>query len=327
MSIQKWTETEQFRHVVKYVKYQPQDEYPTLLFRGTVKLHGSNLAVTRDQGEFFFQSRKQFIRPGKEDVYGFAGWFDEQMKDETFEAELNKAFDLICNDPDDIATLYGEWVGPGIQSNVAVNGLAEKSWFIFGARVNGEYVENNSMLNVPSCDRIYNILEFPTFFQGIDFNSDDFEEVLDHLQRLTLAVEEQCPVGDKLGLKGIGEGIVWTCVEHPTNSSLFFKTKGEKHSGKPKTDKKVATIAPEVMKKIEDVVDYVVTEGRLQQGLENVPEVEMAHVGTYLKWISQDILKEETDTLEANELTWKEVSKYVMSRAREFFINKVNSNF
>lgn len=324
-SLQKWTEIEQFRHVVKYVKHTATTELlPTLMFRGTIKLHGTNIGVTREGGEYYPQSRNQYIT-AEQDAYGFAAWFLESLKDPVFRSGVDTMFDSLQTDEDDVITIYGEYVGPGIQSRVAVSKMEHKSWFIFGARVNGVLVSNTTTLTVPSCDHIYNILDFPIFFQGIDFN-EDLGSVLEHLQRLTLSVEESCPVGEKLGVPGIGEGIVWTCLEYPENTKLIFKTKGEKHSGKARTERRVASVAPEVLEKLKDVVNYVVTDGRLHQGLEHIPCVDLEHLGSYLQWISRDIIKEESDTIEASGLSVKDVNKAAVAKAKTFFMGKLNSN-
>jgi len=137
--------------------------------------------------------------------------------------------------------------------------------------------------------------------------------------------------GDSSGiiqLNTIGEGIVWTCDERPDDSGMWFKTKGEKHSSKKRSKKEVANIDPQKVENINQCVDIILTEGRLEQGFdylrENGLELEMKNMGKYLKWVGQDTKKEELDTVEANGLEWDDVSKIIISRAKANFMEKYN---
>lgn len=117
----------------------------------------------------------------------------------------------------------------------------------------------------------------------------------------------------------VGEGIVWVCdykgVVHR------FKVKGEKHSSS-----KVKTLAPvdtEKIGTIKDFVEYAVTESRFNQGLEKVfpnsEPIDIKKMGNLIKWVVDDIIKEETDTLVVNGLEPKDVGKYVSTRVKEMF--------
>ena len=326
--MKKWSSIEQFRHVVKYVRNYceyNQQPLPTLLFRGTVKLHGTNAGIRRENGEFFAQGRSRVLTID-DDNYGFANWLDQNLKNPLFESELNAMFDNVAaqHDNPQCITLFGEWCGKGIQKKVAVSEL-NKRFVIFGAEVDGTYQLISESINMPSFESVDNILVAGTFIVGVDFNEP--EQALKTFEQLTLDVENCCPYAQKYGVEGIGEGIVWTCLENPGNTSFWFKTKGEKHSGKSNKERKVATIDPEVQEKISDLVDYVLTPSRLQQGLEHVDEIEMKCMGQYLKWIGLDVKKEESDTIEASGLEWKDVSKNINSAARNFFTEQVNKAF
>jgi hypothetical protein len=91
--------------------------------------------------------------------------------------------------------------------------------------------------------------------------------------------------------------------------------------------KKVASVDPEKLANIEEFVNYAVTENRLEQGIQEVfgdEELSMKKTGDYLKWIVNDIMSEETDTLEANGLVAKDVNKYISTKAREWFKKKID---
>lgn len=318
--MKKFSDIEQFRHVVKSVRMYfgsigQEDKLPSHIFEGTIKLHGTNAAVQRHKNEFKCQSRKNWIDPSN-DNYGFATWFEAQNKH-----PISELFDKISNNPNDKITIYGEWCGPGIQSRVGICNLPSKQWVIFGAYLNDEYVANFEELKVPELN-IYNVMDAGRWVVHIDFN--DPEASIEHFNRMTEEVEEQCPYAKLFGIEGIGEGIVWKCKSRPTDSSLWFKTKGSLHAAKKK-NKHIATVDPIRVQNIQDCVDIVLTEERLNQGIEQTfkgEELNIKKLGKFMKWIHCDILKEESDTLKTNNLDWKDVSKHVSTKARQFFMNE-----
>jgi len=319
--MKKFTSIEQYRHVVKSVQLyfertgQPS-KVPTLHFTGTCKLHGTNAGLRRKNGKFQPQSREQIISPTCDNA-GFAAFIETIPED-----ELHNLFNLIEPNNKEV-TLFGEWVGPGIQKGTGINQLPNKQWVIFGAWVEDEYVKNIPTWQLHEHD-IYNILEVDQYHIEIDFKQPAL--ILDKLEELTREVEERCPWAYSFGITGVGEGIIWTCDERPHDSSLFFKTKGDKH--KTNKQKKVATIDVEKLNSINECVDFVLPQRRLEQGLEwmeeNHIDLTMPNLGKYLQWVGQDVKKEESDTIKENGLNWKEVSKYITLKAKEFYIAKYN---
>jgi len=117
----------------------------------------------------------------------------------------------------------------------------------------------------------------------------------------------------------IGEGIVWTAevkgVVHR------FKVKGEKHSSsKVKT---LAAVDVEKLNSIKEFVDYAVSESRFNQALENVfpnsEPIDVKKMGEVIRWVVNDVIKEEMDTLVENQLEPKEINKYISAKVREMF--------
>lgn len=321
--MKKYHETESFRHLVKGLR--KQEKYPVLNFRGTVKLHGSNLGIHYYNGNLQSQSRNQQISVDS-DNYGFAK-FIEDNRDIIEKAFA--AFSVLHNTSD--FTVYGEWIGPGIQKKVAIANLPTKQWVIFSAW-NGEtnsYIDVSESLNtliLPDIG-IHCVYEIPTYNIRIDFSNPS--DALETLQKYTDEVEKQCPWAAKFGIRGIGEGIVWTCVENYSNSDLWFKTKGEEHKrGNDKTKSKIE-VDPIIAKKYEDFIDQILPEDRLYQGLEYLKEmnleIDRKNTGEYLKWINKDILKEEDDLIEESDFEWKQLSGQVSKKARQFFLQQVDS--
>lgn len=318
--MQKWTEIGAFRHCCKKLSRYTKP----VLFRGTVKLHGSNLGVSYHRGIITTQSRSTILSDDA-DNYGFHKWFtSEILNNPLLNDQLVSLFKTFIVDEDDRITLYGEYCGPKVQKKVAISQLPSKQWFLFGIKRNDETLLFNQTINIDH-PQIHNILDFPTFMLQIDPMATSTAIVT--ITELTLAVENECPVSKQLGLpSGIGEGIVWSAIDYPSDTDLVFKSKGEKHNSSNETTTKIiASIDPIKLKLVEDVVEYILPEGRLRQGFEHINSREVEQLGVYLKWICNDILKEESDTLQSNNLEWKDVNKLVTSKAKSFFTQVINS--
>ena len=338
----KFPSIEQFRNVVATINrnynyvgqdangeaiYDPSLPKPVITFKGTVKLHGTNAGVSyNNEAGVWAQSRENIITSQKDNA-GFA--FFVESNDTVF----RELFDIIAthNNIDcdtNTISIYGEWAGKGIQKGVGISSLPDKTFFVFGVKitphteteeeqkanpaywVTSSYVENVN-------HRIYNIEDFQTYSMDIDFNMPQL--VQNQLSELTLAVEEQCPVAKEFGFEGIGEGIVWTAEYKDVVHR--FKVKGEKHSSsKVKT---LAAVDTEKLNSITEFIEYAVTDSRFNQALENVfpnnEPVDTKKLGDVIRWVVNDILKEEIDTLASNGLEPKDVNKYVSASVRTKF--------
>lgn len=321
--MKKYSSIEQFRNVIKAVQlkhdYKGKDEndnpiyrhtenYPTLKFRGTVKLHGTNAGIVKyANGAIEFQSRSRVLSLDN-DNSGFMSCMSEK--------NIEKLFDMFnCTD---YIAIYGEWCGKGIQKGVALNQL-EKMFVIFGIKIDDEWVDIPETLH-DNDNGVYNIMQFPTYEIDIDFNYP--ERVQNDIIDMIMKVEQSCPVGKYFGVDGIGEGIVFTCIDDQT---LKFKSKGEKHS--VTKVKKLNSVNTEMMNSINEFVEYAVTENRLEQGVsyfnENNIEIDSKNTGQFLSWVVRDVLKEESDTIETNNLDDKSLKKAIVTKARVWFLNKI----
>lgn len=341
----------QFKDVIKHIHsgcHYHQIPVPTVTFRGTVKLHGTNAGICRPVNggvnDIYYQSRERVITP-EQDNAGFAMWAYGNRE------VFNDLFDAIAathSDKDDIIQIFGEWAGGNIQKGVGLNQL-EKSFFVFGVRVSKDsssndwffhrnttrYIDTIIDARIPN---MYDINKFPHW--EIDIDMTDAKAVQNKLIELTMAVEEDCPVvrtlrGDQTVTPNIGEGIVWEAMR-PRGldvdprlvnilSGLRFKVKGEKHSAS-----KVKTIAPvdtEKLNSIKEFVEYAVTENRLNQGLDKLREKglpqDSTSTGEFIKWIMGDVLKEELDVVAKSGLTTKEITGPIANKARDFFMKQL----
>ncbi len=186
---------EQFRNIIRQVRekqdyvgkdeegnaiYQHVGDYPTLKFKGTVKLHGTNASVVKYSDRVEFQSRSRVLSL-EEDNAGFMN------------AMATKDLDFLFSNfsANEYIAIYGEWCGGGIQKGVAISSLP-KMFVIFGIKVDDVWVDLPSNLYKNEIG-IYNILQFPTYEVEIDFNTPEL--VQNQIIEMTLAVEECCPVG------------------------------------------------------------------------------------------------------------------------------------
>jgi len=321
--MKKYSSIEQFRNVIREVKarhdykgkdeegkaiYEHTENYPTLKFKGTVKLHGTNAGIVKySDGRIEFQSRERVLSLEEDN----ANFMAEMMKIDLSFLFSNIQFQDYC-------AVYGEWCGGNIQKGVAINGLP-KMFVIFGIKADDKWLDLPLYLH-DNQNNIYNVNQFETYEVDIDFNNPEL--VQNKIIEMTIAVEECCPVGKFFGKEGVGEGIVFTCT---TNQELKFKSKGEKHSAS-----KVKTLNPinvEAMASINEFIEMAVSENRLEQGItflkENLLEVDAVNTGQFLGWVVRDVLKEEGDTLLASGLNEKKVKNAIVNKARIWFLNKI----
>lgn len=343
----KYPSIDQFRNVVKAVnfrtnydgidaetgkaKFVPRPQ-PTLKFRGTTKIHGTNASIVRrfdvEGGPVFtFQSRERELSLEKDN----AGFMLAMLaKEQTLIELFNRVAECAGLGFTEPLTIYGEWAGGNIQKGVAISGLP-KFFAIFGVRVGEgdatEWFDIEKFQDIEYRDEgIYNILTFGSWEREINFERP--LEIQNELGELTLTVEKECPVGKFFGNSGIGEGIVWKCITPGWGSSDYlFKVKGEEHSVS-----KVKVLAPvdvEAVRAISDFVDMAVTENRLIQGAQNLVReqgkpFEMSSMGDFIRWVHSDIIKEESDTLIASQIDPKKIGGPVANKARAWFVTKFN---
>jgi hypothetical protein len=297
----------QFRNVVKDMMYLRENrDIKELVFQGTVKLHGTNGGVGYKDGKIWYQSRSQVIT-SENDNYNFA--YEQSQNERDWIKFLSSIY------IDDVI-VHGEWCGNGIQKGVAIAEL-HKMFVIFKVTVQGEDIPLNLIpkVDVPN---VCLISDFPVY--SIVINTEFPEKSTQELAEITKEVENECPVGRQLGVSGTGEGVVWKCA-NPEFNKLLFKVKGQKHS--TSKVRKLATVNPELIANIEEFVNYAASDNRLEQGIQEVG-IDQTLFGQYIKWIMTDIYTEESDVLEKNGLTMKQVSKAISSRVRSFYAKKLN---
>ncbi len=318
-------------------------DMPTLKYRGTVKLHGTNAAVVIEQGSnLVFQSRNRVITP-ENDNSGFAAAMSTPEMVLELLNFLSKLGDIYYPDiigADDIlnrTVVYGEWCGKGIQAGCAIHSLP-KMFVVFAIKVFipqpvptlfwSKWLDIQHLPVMPDDSMIKTVTQFGFYEADIDFNN-DIQDAPPLLLTITDNVEKQCPAGLALGAEGIGEGVVWRCITPGFESSRFwFKVKGEKHSIRPRKDRTQRT-SPEKQARIEDFVRGAVSHSRLHQGIEYLVEMEQpidrTSTGKFLSWVCKDILNEDKLIMEDAGLKKKDVSSYIGRVARDWYFTRLDT--
>jgi hypothetical protein len=307
--------------------YDPSIEKPTLTFKGTVKLHGTNASVCFNSNEgFWIQSRQNIITVEKDNA-GFA--FFAESRREDFQDLIDV---IILENNIDInkytVSIYGEWAGKGVQKGVGISEL-DKAFYVFGVKVskpqdvefNSYWIDSSNVSKKES--RIFNVEDYETYSISVDFNMPQLAQ--NKFSEITEKVEKECPISKSFGVDdGLGEGVVWSVVYK--NSVHRFKVKGEKHSvSKVKT---LANVNVEKLKTIQDFVSYSVTENRFNQAVENVFEgedLDVKKMGDFISWFIKDITAEEMDTMLENGLEPIDVNRYIATKVKELFFKAQTS--
>lgn len=355
MQFRKFPSIDQFRHVVADVKhkaefigldaegmplYDPSRAKPVLTFDATVKLHGTNSGVALDvaTGEMQVQSRERVLSI-EDDNHGFCAW----VKSERGLKEVGALMGCALSSPglpasSQRSTLkeiraFGEWCGPSVNAKTAIGKLPER-WVIFGVLLTWENGQEHWLHVEPIAEawarsgaadllpgacpdglKIHFITDYPRYTLSIDFNEP--EAALGPLEKLTLEVEVSCPVAKAMGSDGIGEGLVWVCND-PVYGRHVFKTKGSKHKGTKNS--RPVQVVPEAMASLDAFVNAVLTDSRLEQGFDLLAaqfgKVTQDHLGDFLQWVGRDVLKEESDTMQASGLEKKTVMPVLNRRAK-----------
>lgn len=323
---------------------------PFVEFSITPKAHGTNAGFCYSEPDSYWcQSRENIITPEKDNA-GFA-FFCEQNKETLISIIKELAKEHSINLNTHIISLYMEWIGKGIQKNVAVSELEKRAiifehfkvspiepaefekstWYKTTARYPITHVQRfipqhkNREIPEDGMSRIFNIMNFPTKNIKIDFNNP--ERAQDELLEIMQEVENECPIGKEFGVSGTGEGIVCSYLED--GALIQFKVKGEKHS-----NSKVRTLQPvdtEKLDKIDKCIEEICHEWRFVQGLTEVfgvdyeKTIDIKKISEVIKWVNSDTLKEESLIISDYEFEPKEILPKVSQKTKEYFFNIYNN--
>jgi len=313
---------------------------PTLSCVATEKIHGTNAAVcfTEKHG-FWVQSRNNILHDGFDNAecYKYAKKHEDAWLG--IIKKLAKAYAIDLNDK--IISVFYEWSGGNIQTKSALSGVCKSSMIFQHFKVTNhetnetswhETLFDNTWVDAPESD-IWNIMKFPYYLIDVDF--DNLKATHEYLNKLvTETIEPNSPVGRQFSIDGnVGEGIVVTCNLKTHNGDvqfIRFKVKGSEHT--VTKVKKLKTVDHDKDKKIVDFVNYAVNAQRLEQAWQTVyginnekKEPSMKSLGEFLRAVVSDIKKEESDVLEASNLTLKDINGKAAQVAKKWYIEFLNT--
>lgn len=334
MEFVKWPKVRQIHNVRKDIKarkryhevegldpYQP----PEILYRGKIKLDGTNAALRISGDEFATQSRNRLITP-ESDNCGFAAWVHSSGWVNQFDSKSTATL-----------TIFGEWCGQGIQKRCAISKIDKKIFAVFGVLLGNpsetddscelivDPVQIEAML--PAHDDVYVLPWMDSF--TLDFSNDESLQSMFTLINEGIDKVEKCDpwVKAEFGIEGLGEGIVYYPVsrDRVTRGHLEnwgFKAKGEEHQ--VVRQKMAVMLDPEKVASVDAFVEKFVTPNRLEQGLREAcgEEADPKKTGDFLRWFGQDVKAESKDELDESGLEWKDVSKAVSTAARLWWLDK-----
>ena len=326
---------------VQRKRYNPDIE-DKIAYAAKIKLHGTNAAirVNLNTGEVTAQKRSGDVSV-EDDNYGFASWV------KSVEHMLNKRefFDSYA----DIIAIQGEWAGPGVQKNVAVSQIPEKTFFIFsiteislpdqGESVHktfdpyrisikrtlpDEFVDSTQVRILPWYDRGRKFVVNLQDRNALNTLAEWANEEVQKIDQVDPYIKEE------FGVEGHGEGLVFYPFEYDDgvdgfrvslSSEYMFKVKGEKHAtNKAGKAAKVDIVLPN---ELFELVDQVVTEARLLQGLEETGATEKSDVGKLIGWVCKDTMEECRDEFEAFGVPIKKVQGPIAAKTREWLFKRL----
>lgn len=300
---------------------------------GTVKLHGTHADlvyylddVSQSPTSIVCQSRSRVVTVDNDNC-GFAAFVDALSHDTKLEL-LHQVLRVKSSDgnttgPIKQVMLAGEWCGGNIQPNVALYELP-KMFVIFAVAVDGVFQDMAQYMSVASEQhKVYNIYRAPVFEAELEVLNPI--AALRDMQRITAEVERECPFAKTLGVSGTGEGVVWHLASMPGKSRYWFKVKGLEHTvSRVKPLKQYKDDEKRDAQDMRLFAEQAITEARLRQGLDhlrehNLDSGSLKNLGTFIKWVVEDVFKEERDEIRARQFSEAALKKELAKVPLQWF--------
>lgn len=301
----------------------PDPELPTLVFRGSEKLHGENMAVCYSQGELWVQGRNH-IRTLLGDQNGMAAFVDNTKSTWMQIFNLLEGRDFINTDTHTIV-LDCEWAGADIhKGNAACSGIDKGAYLFDFYRVVSNDDNTETLYPTTGIDfaphGIYNMAAFGSFDIHLDFSKP--RECEELLTKLALLLEEKSPIADYHEKPdNVGEGAYLWCLASNDHPTYRLKTKGEKHGGKPKVPREQSKLTSEERAKLDALADAVTPVWRITQAIAETEATSKVDTGKVLKWVNEDIVKEEMPKLHEAGVEFKQLNGAVAKIVKKYFFD------
>ena len=303
-SFKKFTSIDKFADSWLHMQKQ---EIGQLKFRSKIKLHGTNAGVRIKDGEVFYQKRTGDVTPLADNA-GFASF--------AYTVDWKTNQDII---------IYGEWAGPGVQKSDAICMIPQKMFFVFGVLVEDHMITEPALIreHIPYHERIMILPWFdePTTIDSLDVST--AKNLSARLDADVKAIGDEDPfVKEHFNVSGAGEGLVVSpyfeegAVPLWMFNTFTFKVKSEAHLVQ-KTKSPNSSIYIEIPGSVKDFCDQFVTDNRCEQMINDhlAGSYAMQGMGTFLKELNADILKESKNEFAELGVDWKMVAKEINKRA------------
>lgn len=296
MSFVAWPSIE---HLHSVQKFAYKNNIHSIMYRPKVKLHGTNAAVrVYPEGKIQAQSRSKDISVDN-DNFGFARWVADQRW-----FHLSEPY-----------VIFGEWVGPGVQSGVALTQIPSKTFAVFAVK------QGEVLITEPDQIRFYVLPEIPVIPWHTDtriqlWMGQENTAQVEWINTITEQADKICPwVKVNYNIEGPGEGFVFYPIDQPFEG-YAFKSKGTTHRV---TGPKAAQMKAPAPESVLAFAELVLTPARLEQMAGNVFTKE--NIGPFIGAVCRDVAKECVEEL--GDLDWKQVSNVLVRKAREWYIGRI----
>lgn len=307
------------------------------VFRGKIKLHGTNAGVyiaKTESGVVVLPAKRSGLIPEGQDNAGFAAWLRQP--------EVTSFFAGIHNSESPLEvpmTVFGEWAGPGVQKGDAVSLIDKKRFFVFSVSVEGKTYSDPSLIldlltvgNLSQKPDDVRILPWGTDEYTVNFMStDSISSFVEEANRLVAELETvDLYIRADFGVHGPGEGYVFYDIDHQ-DMALTFKAKTARHMTNGVSNVKSVSIDPIVAEGAANFAKEFVSRPRVDQAIYelfsgDISKATIRDTGAFLKWVNSDVHKESKAALEASGLTWESVQKAVSETAKFEFFKRLNAN-
>ncbi|XMA17335.1 hypothetical protein WAI453_010126 [Rhynchosporium graminicola] len=274
---------------------------------GTVKLHGQHADIVVNQDNTIrLQSRNMLCLDREEDIFGFAATMFSLEKNvlelkrriESRWIEINPRSSLYKNYP---LVISGEWVGPGVQKDVALDQLPRRLFVITSISLDNKWLDDQPYADIEDEDAgIVHVARGGFFEEELDVT--DLESCQERTMALTLGIADTCPFAQSFGITGRGEGVVWKAA-HPLgkDSRFWIKTKGPDFAVTKTSDlpsSKVTSMDENKVERTRQFAFATTTQPRLAQGwdvlfIEQMLPINARARKQFIDWVARDILDEE----------------------------------
>ncbi|KAK0120142.1 hypothetical protein ONS95_011549 [Cadophora gregata] len=320
-----------------------RDEVTRLIrFTGTVKLHGQHAdVVINPNNTIRLQSRNKPALDEKHDIMGFAKTMFGLEKNllrlkqriEGRWMELNRNKKLSETHPLIIA---GEWVGPGIQKNVALDGLPRKYFVITSISLNNFWLDDQLYADIEDEDAgIVHIARGGFFLEELDVT--DLATCQQRMMAVALEVEKTCPFSKTFGIIGRGEGVVWKAAQPlGMDPRMWVKTKGPDFVvtrtadlPKPIAKADITVLGDDMIERTRQFAYATTTEPRLQQvwqvmKLEYAMPMDKSSKKRFMQYVSDDILREEKQRIKACKVDEQYLTKCIRWMAEIWYDQRLD---